>query len=91
MTGGSLPDIDDLNIARLLATRQPVRDMLLPPEDPFVIVERLKLRLETGLPPCDEALVRTSSDFCYRLTPGCRSPWRSDQGERLGPRLALMT
>jgi hypothetical protein len=58
MAGGSLPDIDDLNIARLLATRQPVRDMLLPSEGPFVIVERLRLRLETWRQISAEASAR---------------------------------
>jgi hypothetical protein len=58
MTGGSLPDIDDLNVAHLLATRQLVQDMPLPAEGPFMIVERLKLRLETWQQISAEASAR---------------------------------
>jgi hypothetical protein len=58
MTGSPLPDIDDLDIAHLLATQQPVQDMPLPAAGPFVIVERLKLRLETWQQVSAEASAR---------------------------------
>jgi hypothetical protein len=47
MTSRPVPNIEDLDVTRLLGTEQPVQDMPLPSEGPFVVVERLKLRLET--------------------------------------------
>lgn len=58
MSGGSRPDIDDVDIARLLASEYPVPDMPLPAEGPFVVVDRLKLRLETWQQVSAEASAR---------------------------------
>lgn len=76
MTSGSVPNIEDLDVACLLASGQLVQDMPLPSDGPFVVVERLRLRLETWQQVAAEASARgvEPHDFLAQLIEAAMSP-----------------